>query len=511
MKCPICGTDNVDGWQFCVGCGRSLIAASSAIPVYAVQTPSQQQPIQLASSPPEPLPQPRPPAISSRAKRNIAASIACITIVIVLILAVFLSPSLSPLSTVHDLDGDGYPDARDLFPNDATEWNDTDGDGHGDNSDAFPTNASEWVDSDGDGHGDNSDAFPEDATEWNDTDRDGHGDNSDAFPTNASEWVDSDGDGHGENSDAFPSDSTEWKDSDGDGVGDNSDSFPNDPTRWLDSDGDGYEDSCDAFPYDSKEWNDTDGDGHGDNSDAFPTNATEWIDSDGDGYGDNSDALPFDPTEWIDTDGDGHGDNSDILPLDPTRWRNPINITYSWTFDGQLWSLPLSISGESYDNYRELPRTTDWPVYVTDNDSLILDIASSLDSMAASRGYDSYDTARFVLTFVQSLPYTVDLDTTGHEEYPRYPVETLADNGGDCEDTAILYAAIMQASPLSYDAILIELPGHMATGIWGETWMGWYYNFQGRVYIYCETTELGWDFGDIPSEFIGVGATLYQV
>jgi len=32
--------------------------------------------------------------------------------------------------------------------------------------------------------------------------------------------------------------------------------------------------------------------------------------------------------------------------------------------------------------------------------------------------------------FVQSLPYTSDLVTTGYDNYPRYPIETLIDMAG---------------------------------------------------------------------------------
>jgi hypothetical protein len=465
---------------------------------------------QSNSHPSEPL----PPVRDSRTIRKISVIIVAMAISLILILAVLLSPSFSPLSTVHDLDMDGHPDASDLFPNDATEWEDTDGDGHGDNSDAFPNNATEWKDSDGDGYGNNSDAFPNNATEWIDTDGDGYGDNSDTFPNNATEWIDTDGDGYGDNSDAFPTDATEWEDTDGDGHGDNSDAFPTDATQWDDSDGDGYNDAVDAFPYDPKEWVDTDGDGHGDNSDRFPTNAVEWIDSDGDGHGDNSDPFPLDATEWIDSDGDGHGDNSDILPLDPSRWRAPFNLTFAWTYGGVGWCMTVNISGESYDNYRDIPRTYDYSVYATYGDPVIVEIATYLKSMALSRGYDSLQTANFVLTFVQSLPYTSDLNTTGVPEYARYPIETLADDGGDCEDTAILFAAIIEASPLDYDAVLVDLPGHMATGLAAQNasgWSGWYYIFEGKKYYYCETTGLGWEIGEMPVEYQGIGADIYPV
>ncbi|WP_434145555.1 hypothetical protein [Photobacterium leiognathi] len=236
-----------------------------------------------------------------------------------------------------DDDGDGVADADDVFPLDSTESVDTDGDNIGNNKDtdddgdgvadvddAFPTNKLESADTDGDGVGDNADVFPEDKSETVDTDGDGVGDNADVFPKDKSETVDTDGDGVGDNADVFPEDKSETVDTDGDGVGDNADAFPEDKSETVDTDGDGVGDNADVFPEDKSETADTDGDGVGDNADAFPVDKSETLDTDGDSIGntkdpdddndgitDADDAFPLDNTESVDTDRDGIGNNKD--------------------------------------------------------------------------------------------------------------------------------------------------------------------------------------------------------
>ena len=245
----------------------------------------------------------------------------------------------------------------DAFPDDPTQWCDEDGDGFGSNAtgqnaDDCPSTAGTsyldrngCADRDGDGYSNAGDPFPDDATQWADRDGDNRGDNPngsnpDAFPDDTSQWKDSDGDGYGDNpggaiGDAFPSDSTQWSDEDGDGYGDNIDGINGDVcpleygesfediTRGCpDSDLDGVTDPVDAFPDDPFQWADSDGDGYGDNTlvpsgddcvevfgKSFEKGRQGCPDADLDGYADVDDAFPEDFEQWLDTDGDGWGDN----------------------------------------------------------------------------------------------------------------------------------------------------------------------------------------------------------
>ena len=265
-----------------------------------------------------------------------------------------------------DRDGDGYSNAGDPFPDDATQWSDRDGDNRGDNAsgnnpDAFPDDTSQWKDSDGDGYGDNPGGF-----------------NGDFFPTDATQWSDEDGDGYGDNTDGTNGDvcpleygesqeplSRGCPDSDLDGVTDPLDAFPDDPFQWDDSDGDGYgdntkvpngDDCVDVFGKSFEEGRqgcpDADLDGYADVDDAFPDDFEQWADFDGDGWGDNyywenstvadeeniglfitlreqrGDAFPEIATQWSDIDGDGWGDNLsssnrvDNFPLRASQWND---------------------------------------------------------------------------------------------------------------------------------------------------------------------------------------------
>jgi len=193
-----------------------------------------------------------------------------------------------------------------------------------------------------------------------------------------------------------------------------------------------------------------------------------------------------------------------------------INRHYEWVYEGRTWTWDVMIENADYLFYHQKPRTYDYASYMTDDDAYIESLAEELNDIADVEGWSTYELVSFALAFVQSLEYTSDSVTTGYDEYPRYPLETLVDNGGDCEDTSILLASLVQADPINIDAVLLLLPSdspeHMATGVAGEEGIsGYYFPYDGRRYYYCETTGQGWELGDIPDDYAGVSARIIQV
>jgi len=181
--------------------------------------------------------------------------------------------------------------------------------------------------------------------------------------------------------------------------------------------------------------------------------------------------------------------------------------TYSWTYDGRLWRIEAALSESMLGSFRAIPRGSDYSAYVEhpDNAAAVKDVVEQLRRAADVAGYAIERTAGLVITFVQSLPYVADGGSGSPGEYPNYPLETLA-AGGDCEDKAILAAALMKALGMSVGLLhfISTLPAHMAVGIaLPASVSGTYFPHEGKRYYYGETTEPGWGIGEVPPSYRG--------
>jgi hypothetical protein len=193
--------------------------------------------------------------------------------------------------------------------------------------------------------------------------------------------------------------------------------------------------------------------------------------------------------------------------------------SFAWDYNGNHWTWNLSIPVALYEAYKAVPvstRTRNGPAgygYITTTDDYYMRVlAQKLNETATQLKYSSYDQVSFVLAFVQSLPYTSDKVTTGSDEYPRFPIETLVDDGGDCEDTSILLATLTLI--MGYGTVYLNPPNHYAVGILGDNLKGTYWTYpegSNNTYYYCETTGDGFKIGQLPSEFQGQSAYIYSI
>ncbi len=199
------------------------------------------------------------------------------------------------------------------------------------------------------------------------------------------------------------------------------------------------------------------------------------------------------------------------------------------------YDLTLAIPVTEYRSYRERPR----PVYedgLTRNelaaevlaayrnimndsgdDYLIEAIVDAINEAALAEGFHPRERVEFALQFVQGLTYMRDTDIPLYGEYPRYPLETLFDQGGDCEDTSILLAAILTEMGFEVALLFFEDFDHMGLGIYfpGESGVKIYGNSwidaaSGKRYWYLDTSgsqHIGW----APDQYELTPAYVYPV
>lgn len=205
-------------------------------------------------------------------------------------------------------------------------------------------------------------------------------------------------------------------------------------------------------------------------------------------------------------------DHPDLPPAPPLSPDVPGRKVYCWKFQPRgapveiEQEISLEVSRTRYEEYRRKERFAGaWNRYAEEEMPEVRALAFEFQRLFNQQKWSTYNQAYDVLKFVQAcFPYSSDQETTGHEDWPRYPIETLVDGTGDCEDLAVLCAAVI--ARLGFPTVLLLYPRHLAFGVAGaEGLKGDYLTDprSGRRYFYGEATSNGWRLGEIPANYRG--------
>jgi len=190
---------------------------------------------------------------------------------------------------------------------------------------------------------------------------------------------------------------------------------------------------------------------------------------------------------------------------------NVSTLEYTYIYKGQE-TLLLPDPEYLYDYYNNLdrPALEDYAAYVFDtyDDQYIGMIAKKFSERLNTEDSD-VTIINAVTSLVQRLRYAEDDLENPEYEYPRYPIEMLKDEQGDCEDKAILTAAILDK--MGYNVSLLRLPKHMAVGVHLDENASKFDYYIGEYY-YLETTRANWVLGRVPQEYKGLSnVTVYPI
>ena len=244
-----------------------------------------------------------------------------------------------------------------------------------------------------------------------------------------------------------------------------------------------------------------------------------------------------------DSDGDKVPDIYDMHPNDKSIVSNKVydfrsnglllasnsslNPVYKYSFIGLIPRDYYMMYAE-YFTHKFEPSYSNILDFVTTDDDYINFIAAQFTLYSDKNKNIFFD--QLAIDFVQQLFYNTDQLTT-KDEYPKYPVETLMDGSGDCEDLSFLLASFLQfgkkESKISQNVALLVFDSHVAVGLSLDfldnsdenravfaravNYTPYYFEKNNHKYYYIETTNDSYDLGEMPTEMIGQKANIYEL
>lgn len=171
-----------------------------------------------------------------------------------------------------------------------------------------------------------------------------------------------------------------------------------------------------------------------------------------------------------------------------------VTINYLWSYNSESQEVTLEIYYSDIENYisSEIQRNQGTEehakLFVTADDQYIKSLADQITKK--TNLMTDIEKGEYLLSFIQSFEYVEDSIYEETNEYWKFPLETLFDTCGDCEDLSILYCSI--AKNLGLDCALLIYYSHVAVGV--------YIDGKGSEngYYYCETSSNVYSFGNKP-------------
>ena len=214
------------------------------------------------------------------------------------------------------------------------------------------------------------------------------------------------------------------------------------------------------------------------------------------------------------------------------------SIEKNWNYGTDSYTVKIIAVGDDYLRYRD-DSVNRWPGESADTslvqnylrtdteNNLFQSIASQMVAQFPADATAEYK-VNAVASFVQQFRYITEVDEYGRTiDYWKFPLETIYDMGGDCEDLAILCMALTKhvfakegksvsvALALYWGSADGKIGGHAmaaialdsepvftptsASAVKQNTGLG--YKVGDKTYYVCETTAKEWKVGEIHKDY----------
>ncbi|MDO8871877.1 MAG: hypothetical protein Q7V05_03990 [Methanoregula sp.] len=190
----------------------------------------------------------------------------------------------------------------------------------------------------------------------------------------------------------------------------------------------------------------------------------------------------------------------------------PIISTHSYPFGQEIITITVPVGDSVYqgakltDKEVTLYGNISEEIWVPDSyrsmlndpaqEDLYRALAGEFKTIKTVKGLSEDEYLELITTFVQSLRYETLTDNPA-----KFPVETVVDGSGDCDDKSLLLAGLLSREGYRVALMSFGPEAHMAVGVAADDYL-----YKNTNYTYIETTNIS--FVGIPAETLRGGLTL---
>ena len=159
----------------------------------------------------------------------------------------------------------------------------------------------------------------------------------------------------------------------------------------------------------------------------------------------------------------------------PTADAGQQTVAVRWQFEGKRVSIEVPLETAVLEGARGADKSatvpTDWadtewepPYYAAfesdpAQDEFYRSVIAALRKVRDNLGLDRDRYAELIVSMVQSIKYETD------NQPPKFPIETVADLAGDCDDKSLLAAGILAREGYDVSLLSFDAESHMALGL----------------------------------------------
>jgi len=193
---------------------------------------------------------------------------------------------------------------------------------------------------------------------------------------------------------------------------------------------------------------------------------------------------------------------------------SPMIISHQFPFEKSTISLTVPINVSVYEGARQAEKATtvygnisetvwlaqSYRAMVQDpsQESLYTAILAEADKIRLQKKLSDDEYFELITVYTQSLRYE-----TREQNPAKFPVETVVDLAGDCDDKSLLLAGLLSREGYPVALLLFVPESHMAVGVGSDKYL-----YKNTGYTFVETTN--YSFVGVPTEKLGGNLTLYS-